>query len=141
MHIYLDSMTSTSVYRAIRENKTDIGIFYDLPVDDATIKVVPYKDFDFVMFASPKIKKLYSDFITPNQDFSSLARICQPAVGRVRKRFDEYIKSKNFTMGPTIEIRGTQTIKNLVKNDMAYAFCLSLLFKRNWIKMCWQKFL
>ena len=54
-------MTSTSVYRAIRENKTDIGIFYDLLVDDATIKVVPYKDFDFVMFASPKIKKLYSD--------------------------------------------------------------------------------
>lgn len=56
VHIYLDSMTSTSVYRAIRENKTDIGIFYDLHVDDATIKVVPYKDFDFVMFASPKIK-------------------------------------------------------------------------------------
>ncbi|WP_337953524.1 LysR family transcriptional regulator, partial [Phascolarctobacterium succinatutens] len=122
VHIYLDSMTSTSVYRAIRENKTDIGIFYDLLVDDATIKVVPYKDFDFVMFASPKIKKLYSDFITPNQDFSSLARICQPAVGRVRKRFDEYIKSKNFTMGPTIEIRGTQTIKNLVKNDMGICF-------------------
>lgn len=110
------------MYRAIRENKTDIGIFYDLPVDDATIKVVPYKDFDFVMFASPKIKKLYSDFITPNQDFSSLARICQPAAGRVRKRFDEYIKSKNFTMGPTIEIRGTQTIKNLVKNDMGICF-------------------
>ena len=122
VHIYLDSMTSTAVYRAIRENKTDIGVFYALDADDATVKVVPYKDFDFVMFASPKIKKLYSDFITPNQDFSSLARICQPAVGRVRKRFDEYIKSKNFTMGPTIEIRGTQTIKNLVKNDMGICF-------------------
>lgn len=122
VHIYLDSMTSTSVYRAIKENKADIGIFYDVDADDSTVKVMPYKEFDFVMFASPKIKRLYSDFITPNQDFSSLARICQPAVGRVRKRFDEYIKSKNFTMGPTIEIRGTQTIKNLVKNDLGICF-------------------
>ena len=55
-------MTSTAVYRVIRENKTDIGVFYDLDADDATVKVMPYKDFDFVMFASPKIKKLYSDF-------------------------------------------------------------------------------
>ena len=103
MHIYLDSMTSTSVYRAIRENRADIGVLYDVAADDATIKVVPYKDFDFVVFASPKTKKLYSDFITPNQDFSSLARICQPAVGRVRKRFDEYIKSKNFTMAQRLK--------------------------------------
>lgn len=122
VHIYLHSMTSTAVYRAIKENSVDIGIFYDTNVDDDNVKIVPYKDFEFVMFASPKVKRMYSDFITPNQDFSSLARICQPAVGRVRRRFDEYIKSKNFKMGPTIEIRGTQTIKNLVKNDLGICF-------------------
>lgn len=122
VQIYLESLTSTAVCRAIKENKADIGIFYGVGEEDGNVRFIPYRDFEFAMFASPKIKRIYPDFITPNQDFSRLARICQPAVGKVRRRFDEYIKSKNFTMGPTIENRGTQTIKNLVKNDLGICF-------------------
>lgn len=122
VQIYLESMTSTDVYRAIKQNKADIGIFYGINEKDNNIKFIPYLDFDFAMFASPKIKRIYPDFITPNQDFSRLARICQPAVGKIRRRFDEYIKNKNFIMGPTIENRSTQTIKNLVKNDLGICF-------------------
>lgn len=122
VHIYLDSLTSKAVYRAIKENKADVGVFYDVDEDDGNVKIIPYRDFESVLFASLKVKRLYKDFITPGQDFSSLARICQPAVGRVRRRFDEYIKEKHFLMGPTIEIRGTQTIKNLVKHDMGICF-------------------
>lgn len=122
VQLYLDSMTSTAVYRALKENKADVGVFYSIDADDKNIQLQPYRDFPLVMFASPKIKRLYPDFITPAQDFHQLARICQPAVGRVRRKFDEYVQSKQFIMGPTIEIRGTQTIKNLVKHDLGICF-------------------
>ena len=116
--IVLESMNSLSVLKAIYDNKIDVGIFYELPDMENRACVVPYRDFSLALFAAPEIKARYYDFITPGQEFEDLSCVCQPQTGSVRKRFDQYLRVKNIRIGKIIQIRSTQTIKNLVKSGL-----------------------
>ncbi len=51
-----------------------------------------------------------------------VTRIVQPQRGSLRKKFDEYCRQRGIPEGNTIELRSTQTIINLVKNDMGLCF-------------------
>lgn len=78
--------------------------------------------YPLVLFGSPRIKRTYSDFITPHQDFPLLSAIVQPMPGSLGRKFNAYLEEKDIHLGNMIEIRSTQTIINLAKNDVGICY-------------------
>lgn len=122
VRLSLVSMNSRNVNEALREDRIDIGVFYNRIELKEDIDVYPFGTYHLIAFASPQIKQAYPDFITPNQQFPLLTRIVQPMPGSLRRTFDEYLHKKQILLGNTIEVRNSQIIKNLARNDMGVCF-------------------
>lgn len=123
VHLYLRSMNSRNVQEALKDDLIDIGAFYlnEQDVDDSLVweKGGTYP---LVLFGSPRIKRTYSDFVTPHQDFPLLSAIVQPMPGSLGRKFNAYLEEKDIHLGNMIEIRSTQTIINLAKNDVGICY-------------------
>lgn len=123
VQLRLQSMNSRKVCEALREDTLDIGIFYENQRGHLdSIDVYPFESYALHLYASPRVRLMYPDFSAKGQDMTQLARIVQPRPGAVRERFDRYIREKSIQIGNSIEIRSTQTIINLAKNDVGVCF-------------------
>lgn len=121
VHLVLRSMNSHNVQNGLKEDQIDVGFFYKNEIDP----LLEWKDFEsypLILFASPGIRRKYPDFTKSHQSYPLLSAIVQPMPGSLRRRFNEYLLRKDIHLGNTIEIRSTETIKNLVKNDVGICY-------------------
>ena len=123
VHLYLKSMNSRAVQKALKEDQIDIGIFYlNQPTADEALVWEKAKTYPMILFGSPRIRRKYGDFITPHQTFPLLSAIAQPMPGSLGQKFKAYLEEKDIHLGNMIEIRSTQTIINLAKNDVGICY-------------------
>ncbi|MDY6084224.1 MAG: LysR family transcriptional regulator [Dialister sp.] len=123
IHLFLDSMNSRNVRNALRENAIDIGIFYqDSGGNEEQLETTLVGRFDLTVFASPAVKKRYPNLNQIGGEYPLLSPIVQPMPGSLGRRFQIYLDEQHIRLGNKIEIRSTQTIKNLVKNDMGLCY-------------------
>lgn len=119
----LFSMNSTSVRMALKEGNIDVGIFYDNDMEsEPNLIFEPLEKYQLILASSPLLKKKYKDQGKGLMADVKVPKIVQPNTGSVRKKFNEYMKKHGILEGNTIEIRSTQTIINLAKNDMGVCF-------------------
>lgn len=124
VHLLLQSMNSGNTLSALKNDDIDIGLFYDTPDYGPALGVARKRlgSFPLSFYASSAVKQKYNDFITADQHYPLLSAIVQPPKGSLRRMFDGYMKEKNISLGNRIELRSTQTIKNLAVNDVGICF-------------------
>lgn len=121
--LLLTSMNSQSVIEALKEDKIDIGVLYtEKHEDEDHIIFEPVGRHRLIMAASRRMKKEIERARGSRGKDIGVTRIVQPQRGSLRKKFDEYCRQRGIPEGNTIELRSTQTIINLVKNDMGLCF-------------------
>lgn len=123
VHLYLQSMNSRNVQKALKEDRIDIGLFYLNKQDvDDTLTWKKGATYPLVLCGSPRLKRKYSHFSTAHQEYPLLSAIVQPMPGSLGEKFKDYLEEKDIRLGNMIEIRSTQTIINLVKNDVGICY-------------------
>jgi len=123
VQLFLSSMNSRKVCEGLKEDTLDIGVFYETRRGNMdSVELHPFETYPIHFYASPKVRLTHPDFVTPGQSMPELSRIVQPMPGSIREQFDKYLKDKSIMMGNSIEIRSTQTIINLARNDVGICF-------------------
>lgn len=119
----LFSLNSIAVKNALKDGKIDVGILYHDERNRAgSIIFEPIERYRVIVAASYKIKNRYAKIKKEDLLDSKVPKVLQPQTGSLRKKFHEYVGNKSNHVGGVIEIRSTQTIINLVKNDMGFCF-------------------
>lgn len=130
VQLFLQSMNSRRVCEALKEDTLDVGLFYETRRGSMnSVELHAFETYALHFFASPKVHLLYPDFEKGHIDMSGLARIVQPMPGSIREKFDQYMKAHGIEIGNSIEIRSTQTIMNLSKNDVGICFLPDFVVK------------
>ena len=118
----LRSMTSCGVVSALRDGQLDIGFAYRVPDRaEAQLAFSPFEESPAHFYASVAASSRCPDLREGHRVVRELPRISTPLLGGIRRLLDEYLRKKAITFTNTIEIRSTQTIINLVENDMGVA--------------------
>ena len=120
--LFLKSMNCYDIRDELFKGNLDLGIFYEdvggvrPGLCTRTMGIYPV-----VLAASPRVKAMYPDFITPNRELSVPFIINEPAC-IFRQMFEAYLQEKSIRLDHTIELWSIHTIKNLVKNDVGITF-------------------
>ena len=73
------------------------------------------------LVASPEVKKLCPDFITPDRVIP-IPFIINEQTCIFRQIFEQYLREKSIVIDHTIELWSIPTIKNLVKSNVGISF-------------------
>lgn len=120
--LFLRSMNCYDIRNSLLAGSIDLGIFYkDIGGLGNSISTYTIGESPLTLVASPKVKKQFPDFITPNQELNIPFIIDEPAC-IFRQMFESYLNEKNIILDHTIELWSIPTIKNLVKNDMGISY-------------------
>lgn len=120
--LFLRSMNCYDIRDELLSGTLDLGIFYeDVGGFGSNITTYPFGRFPVVLTSSPEIRRLYPDFITPDQKIPIPFIINEPAC-IFRQMFEKYLREKSIILDYTIELWNIPTIKNLVKSDVGISF-------------------
>lgn len=118
----LMSMNSSAVKKALKEDKIDVGFLYTDNESEQSVIFEPIERYRLIIATSYEVKRKLEFLMKNGNQGIGITKIVQPNTGSLRRKFNEYFKEKNISVGNTIELRSTQTIINLVKNDMGLCF-------------------
>lgn len=118
----LRSVTSRGVVAGLNDGQLDIGFAYRVP-DKAAAQLAffPFEQSSAHFYASSAASARCPDLREGHRVVRELPRISTPLPGGIRRLLDDYLRRKSITFTNTIEIRSTQTIINLIENDMGLA--------------------
>lgn len=123
VHLYLQSMSSRNVQKALKEDRIDIGLFYlNKQEVDENLTWKKGSTHPLVLCGSPHLLRKYPHFSALHQEYPLLSAIVQPMPGSLGEKFKDYLEERDIHLGNMIEIRSTQTIINLVKNDVGICY-------------------
>lgn len=120
--LFLRSMNCYDIRDELIAGTLDMGVFYhDVGGFGTSLKTTPLKSYKMVLAASPAVKKLFPDFVTPDQNLSVPFVINEPNC-IFRQIFEQYLREKSIILDHTIELWSIQTIKQLVQNDVGITY-------------------
>lgn len=120
--LFLRSMNCYDIRNELLNGTLDLGVFYeDVAGFGSNLTVHPLGSYPMKLVASPEIKKLYPDFITPDRAIPVPFIINEPNC-IFREIFEQYLREKSILLDHTIELWSIPTIKNLVKSDVGVSF-------------------
>lgn len=120
--LFLQSMNCYDIRNELLSGALDLGVFYeDVGGFGSNLAVHTLGSYPMSLVASPRIKKLYPDFITPDRQLP-VPFIINEKNCIFRQIFEEYLQKKSIILDHTIELWSIPTIKNLVKNDVGISF-------------------
>lgn len=120
--LFLRSMNCYDIRDELLNGTLDLGIFYeDVGGFGSNLAVHPLGSFPMSLVASPEIKKLYPDFITPDR-VMPISLIINEQSCIFRQIFEQYLREKSIILDHTIELWSIPTIKNLAKSDVGISF-------------------
>lgn len=121
-HLFLRSMNCYDIRDELIAGKLDMGVFYnDVGGFGTSLETVPLDTYRMVLVASPTVKDLYPDFITPNLKIPA-SFIINEQNCIFRQIFEQYLRKKSILLSHTIELWSIQTIKQLVQNDVGITY-------------------
>lgn len=120
--LFLQSMNCYDIRNELLNGKLDLGFFYeDVGGFGSNLTVHSLGSYPMSLVASPGIKKLFPDFITPDRKIP-VPFIINEKQCIFRQIFEAYLQKKSIILDHTIELWSVPTIKNLVKNDIGISF-------------------
>lgn len=120
--LFLRSMNCYDIRDELLNGNLDLGIFYeDVGGYGSNLISYPFGSYSVTLVASPEIKQLCPDFITPDQTIP-IPFIINESNCIFRQIFEDYLQEKSILLDHTIELWSIPTIKNLVKNNVGISF-------------------
>ncbi|WP_028328695.1 LysR family transcriptional regulator [Brachyspira alvinipulli] len=120
--LFIKSMNCYDIRDELIRGNLDIGVFYeDVNRLGSNIITYPLGIYELVLVSSPKLKKQYPDFITPDRNMPITFIIKEPNC-MFRRIFENYLRQKSIIIDHVIELWSIPTIKNLVKNDVGISY-------------------
>ncbi len=120
--LFLQSMNCYDIRDGLLNGSLDLGIFYeDVGGFGDHITAFPFGKYALTLVASPEIKQLYPDFVTPNQKIP-VPFIINEQNCIFRQIFEKYLTEKSILLDYTIELWSIHTIKSLVKHNVGISF-------------------
>lgn len=120
--LFLRSMNCYDIRDALMNGTLDLGVFYENVGGFGTnLTTYPLGNYPVVLVASPAMKKLHPDFITPDRNLP-VPLIINEQNCIFRQIFEQYLREKSLVLDHTIELWSIPTIKNLVENDVGITF-------------------
>lgn len=120
--LFLRSMNCYDIRDELLNGTLDLGVFYeDVGGFGSNITTYPFGNYPVILTASPEVKKMYPDFITPDQKIPVPFIINEPAC-IFRQIFEDYLCQKSIRLDYTIELWNIPTIKNLVMSNVGVSF-------------------
>lgn len=116
--LLLRSMNCYEIRDALADGAIDIGIFYrDVGGLGSNLIARQMGSSRIVLVASPQTKRLYPDFITPDQQLD-VPYLINERECIFRQKFERYLNERSIRLDHTIELWSIPTIINLVKSDV-----------------------
>lgn len=129
VRLFLRSMNCYDIRDELISGTLDIGLFYnDIGGLGTSLTTTSLSSYTMALVASPTIKELLPDFITPNQKIPVPFIINEPNC-IFRQIFEQYLREKSISMDHTIELWSVQTIKQLVQNDVGITYLPKFVVK------------
>lgn len=120
--LFIRSMNCYEIRDELLKGTLDLGVFYENVGGFGTgLNIRSMGEFPVVLVASPRVKKAFPDFRTPDREIPLPFVINEPNC-IFRQMFESYLREKSIRLDHTIELWSIPTIKNLVKNDMGISF-------------------
>lgn len=120
--LFLQSMNCYDIRDELLKGSLDFGIFYeDVGGLGENIVTLPFGKYSLSLVASPEIKQLFPDFVTPNKNLP-IPFIINEQRCIFRQIFEKYLQQKSILLDYTIELWSIHTIKSLVKNNVGISF-------------------
>lgn len=120
--LFLRSMNCYEIRDDLLNGALDLGVLYgDVGGFGSNLTVHSLADCSMKLVASVKTKKLWPDFVTPDQKIP-VPFIINEQSCIFRQIFEHYLQEKSIILDHTIELWSIPTIKNLVKNDVGVSF-------------------
>ncbi|WP_037359074.1 LysR family transcriptional regulator [Selenomonas sp. oral taxon 892] len=118
----LRSLTSRDVVAALRDGQLDIGFAYSIQErDEDTLSLWRFEETPMHFYASMRTAPWCPDLSERGMVIDELPLVTMPHPGEVRQMVDDYLRRQAITFTNLIELRSTQTIINLIRNDMGVA--------------------
>lgn len=118
----LRSLTSRDVVAALRDGQLDVGFAYSIQErDEETLLLWRFEETRMYFYTAARIAAWCPDFRTRGMLVNELPLITMPHPGEVRQMVDDYLGRQAISFTNLIELRSTQTIINLIENDMGVA--------------------
>lgn len=120
--LFLRSMNCYDIRNELLSGTLDLGIFYkDVGGFGSNLTVHSLGSFPMSLVASPEVKKLCPNFVTPDRVIP-VPFIINEQNCIFRQLFEQYLREKSIILDHTIELWSIPTIKNLVKSDVGISF-------------------
>lgn len=120
--LFLRSMNCYDIRDELLNGTLDLGVFYeDVGGFGSNLTTYLLDEYPVILVASPEMKKICPDFITPDQKILVSFIINEPDC-IFRQLFEQYLREKSIIIDHTIELWSISTIKNLVKNNVGISF-------------------
>lgn len=113
-------MNCYKIYEQVKKGEIDIGIHYDIE-EDSNIKKKDIAEYELVLVSSPNIENEKSDFTTPNQ-IKNICFIQNDHDALYLKIFDQYLKTNNIILNPSLELWSIEAIKRSVNSNLGVTF-------------------
>ncbi|WP_302950666.1 LysR family transcriptional regulator [uncultured Selenomonas sp.] len=118
----LRSLTSRDVVAALSEGQIDVGLAYTIQErDKESLAFWMFEENPVHFYTSVDAAVWCPNFREREMEINEMPLITMPHPGEIRQMADDYLRQRGISFTNMIELRSTQTIINLVENDMGIA--------------------
>ena len=118
----LRSLTSRDVVAALRDGQIDVGLAYTIQErDKENLAFRVFEECPVHFYTSVGAAVWCPNLCEREMEINEMPLITMPRPGEIRQLADDYLRQRGISFTNMIELRSTQTIINLVENDMGIA--------------------
>ena len=118
----LCSLTSRDVVAALGDGQIDVGLAYTIQErDKENLAFRMFEECPVHFYTSVGTAVWYPNFREREMEINEMPLVTMPHPGEIRQMADDYLRKRAISFTNMIELRSTQTIINLVENDMGIA--------------------
>ncbi len=118
----LRSLTSRDVVAALSDGQIDVGLAYTIQErDKENLAFRVFEECPVHFYTSVGAAVWCPNLCEREMEINEMPLITMPRPGEIRQLADDYLRQRGISFTNMIELRSTQTIINLVENDMGIA--------------------
>ena len=118
----LRSLTSRDVVAALGDGQIDVGLAYTIQErDKENLAFRMFEECPVHFYTSVGTAVWCPNFREREMEINEMPLVTMPHPGEIRQMADDYLRKRAISFTNMIELRSTQTIINLVENDMGIA--------------------
>ncbi len=121
VELSLQTKNCLAIREQILSGDVDMGFYYDIGGDNASIQTEELSRYDLALICSPALQREDRDFITPHKR-KALCLLTDDKNSIFFTVFSEYLHDKGIIMGNILELGSIEAIKRSVSSNLGVAF-------------------